>query len=92
MPTATCLEENVSTCQPTTHLYALSEPYQDHTHVLVTVSTMPHCEDDTYVFASTANGGAIPDPETNSFWVLAHFADNTTHSDALGSLGYEVSP
>lgn len=90
MKSARCIEKNVSTCQPTTHLYELSEPYNDHSYVLVTVSTLPHCADDTHVLASTSNGGALPDPETGSFWVLAYFPDDTSHAAALSSLGYEV--
>lgn len=88
---AKCLEKNVSTCPPTTHLYELSEPVMGHSHVLVTVSTLPHCADDTNVFASTPNGAALPDPNTGGFWIVAHFADDTSHVDALARLGYEVS-
>ena len=91
MPIATLTEENVSTMQPVTHLFELSEPYEERvTHVLVTVATNPHNADEAVVMAATSGGAAMPEASQLRLWVL-HRAENRTHAEALADLGYEVT-
>ncbi|OZC50510.1 hypothetical protein CH289_15905 [Rhodococcus sp. RS1C4] len=54
------------------------------------MSTEPHCADDTNVFAATETGGALPNPVTGRWWILAHYPDDTPHDEALAELGYQV--
>lgn len=90
MSTATRTIENLSTLQPTTHLYELSEPFNGNTHVAVTVATLPNCPDEAIVLAADSTGAVLPEPSQMRMWIL-HRATNRTHAEALSDIGYELA-
>ena len=90
MPTATRTIENLSTLQPTSHLYELSEPFNGNTHVAVTVATLPNCPDEAIVLAADDTGAILPEPSQPRMWIL-HRAADRTHAEALWDIGYEVA-
>ncbi|MGV8875507.1 MAG: DUF7572 family protein [Rhodococcus sp. (in: high G+C Gram-positive bacteria)] len=89
MPTATRTIENLSTLQPTSHVYELSEPLNGNTHVAVTVATLPNCPDEAIVLAADETGAILSEPSQMRMWVL-HRAENRTHAEALADIGYEL--
>lgn len=91
MPTATMTIENLSTLQPTSHVYELSEPYgsDEVTHVAVTVATLPNCPDEAIVLAADETGAIRQNPTGPSMWIL-HRAPERSHAQALWDIGYEV--
>ena len=84
--------ENLSTLQPTSHVYELSEPYgsEEVAYLAVTVATLPNCPDEAIVLAADKTGAILQDPMQPSMWVI-HRAPNRTHAEALWDLGYEVT-
>ncbi|OZE39109.1 hypothetical protein CH278_02165 [Rhodococcus sp. 05-2254-5] len=89
MPTATMTIENVSTLQPTSHLYELSPPLNGVTHVAVTVATLPNCPDEAIVLAADETGAIRQNPSQPIMWIL-HRAADRTHAEALSDIGYEL--
>jgi hypothetical protein len=66
-------------------LYALSEPLDGHSHVIVSANIVPYSGPETYIF------GASTDGEIDDWCELdGSFRGGMDHEKALSNAGYEV--
>lgn len=86
MAEATRTQQSMSWWAPGTDLFALSEPFNGHDHVAVTVAPTG-----TSVMPATERGASTPDP--NGFGLVAHrtWYPPIPHAEALAELGYTLT-